>query len=222
MTPQHIIEAALLSSRRPMPVREIRRLFDDRLSAKSVKEHLAELQAFWEDRGMRLVELSDGWRFQTASELGPRFLRLDEEKPPRYSRAAMETLAIIAYHHEDEEYLDLFNPESLEYFHQMRYIMLNKSLAVDPEYKYHNAAVADTQVFDTIRKLRSVSVIRCPQFFGMLEEESRFRFDKGERQFPKTYVPNVIMACIDTNKPIIKDIKLVEKGEMFNGYEEFI
>lgn len=45
---------------------------------------------------------------------------------------------------EDEEYLDLFNPESLEYFHQMRYIMLNKSLAVDPEYKYHNAAVADT------------------------------------------------------------------------------
>ena len=97
MTPQHIIEAALLSSRRPMPVREIRRLFDDRLSAKSVKEHLAELQAFWEDRGMRLVELSDGWRFQTASELGPRFLRLDEEKPPRYSRAAMETLAIVAY-----------------------------------------------------------------------------------------------------------------------------
>ena len=45
-----------------------------------MKEHLAELQAFWEDRGMRLVELSDGWRFQTASELGPRFLRLDEEK----------------------------------------------------------------------------------------------------------------------------------------------
>ena len=123
---------------------------------------------------------------------------------------------------EDEEYLDLFNPESLEYFHQMRYILLNKSLTVDPNYKYHNAAVADTQVFDTIRKLRSVSVIRCPQFFGMLEEESRFRFDKGERQFPKTYVPNVIMACIDTNKPIIKDIKLVEKGEMFNGYEEFI
>ena len=98
MPPQHIIEAAPLSSRRPMPVREIRRLFDDRLSAKSVKEHLAELQAFWEDRGMRLVELSDGWRFQTASELGPRFLRLDKEKPPRYSRAAMETLAIIAYH----------------------------------------------------------------------------------------------------------------------------
>ena len=63
---------------------------------------------------------------------------------------------------EDEEYLDLFNPESLEYFHQMRYILLNKSLAVDPDYKYRNATVADTQVFDTIRKLRSISVIRCP------------------------------------------------------------
>lgn len=66
------------------------------------------------------------------------------------------------------------------------------------------------------------SVIICPQFFGMLEEENRFKFDKGERQFPKTYVPNVIMACIDTNKPVIKDIKIVEKGEMFNGYEEFV
>ena len=98
MTPQHIIEAALLSSRRPMAVRDLRRLFDDRLSAKSVKEHLAQLQAFWEERGMRLVELSDGWRFQTAPEMGARLQRLDEEKPPRYSRAAMETLAIIAYH----------------------------------------------------------------------------------------------------------------------------
>lgn len=98
MTPQHIIEAALLSSRRSMPVRELRRLFDDRLSAKSVRELLAALQVFWEDRGMRLVELSDGWRFQTAEEIGAQFQRLDDEKPPRYSRAAMETLAIIAYH----------------------------------------------------------------------------------------------------------------------------
>lgn len=81
-----------------MAVRELRRLFDDRLSAKSVKEHLAQLQAFWEERGMRLVELADGWRFQTAPEMGARLQRLDEEKPPRYSRAAMETLAIIAYH----------------------------------------------------------------------------------------------------------------------------
>lgn len=79
-------------------MRELRRLFDDRLSAKSVKEHLAQLQAFWEERGMRLVELADGWRFQTAPEMGARLQRLDEEKPPRYSRAAMETLAIIAYH----------------------------------------------------------------------------------------------------------------------------
>ena len=81
---------------------------------------------------------------------------------------------------EDEEYLDLFNPESLEYFHQMRYIMLNKSLAVDPEYKYHNAAVADTQVFDTIRKLRSVSVIRYICFrklsFTFIKPKTTFFF----------------------------------------------
>ena len=81
MTPQHIIEAALLSSRRPMPVREIRRLFDDRLSAKSVKEHLAELQAFWEDRGMRLVELSDGWRFQTVCPCSNSTLHISRPTP---------------------------------------------------------------------------------------------------------------------------------------------
>lgn len=122
----------------------------------------------------------------------------------------------------EENYLDLFNPDNLEYFHQMRYYLLNKSLSVDPDYKYHNAAVADTQVFDVIRDIRSVAVIRCPQFFGMLEEESRFRFDKGERQFPKTYVPNVIMACVDTDKAIIKDIELVEGGKMFDEDGEFV
>ena len=115
---------------------------------------------------------------------------------------------------EEEKYLDLFHPENLEYFHKMRYFLLNKSLEVDPNYKYHNAAVADTQVFNIIRELRELAVIRCPQFFGMLEEEQKFIFDKGQRPFPKTYVPNVVMACVDTNKAVIKNIELVEGGNI--------
>lgn len=123
---------------------------------------------------------------------------------------------------QDENFLDLNDPESLEYFHQMRYLLLNKSLKLDPHYRYHNAAVADTQVFNEIRKIRNLFVIRCPQFFGMLEEEQKFQFDKKERQFPKTYVPNVIMVCADTNKALIKDIKMVE-GRMFhNEYEAIV
>lgn len=121
---------------------------------------------------------------------------------------------------DEEQYLDLFQPDALEDFHQMRYYLLNKSLKVDGNYRYHNAAVADTQVFDTIRALRAISVIRCPQFFGMLEAEKKFQFDKSEKQYPKTYVPNVIMACVDSDKAIIKEIEIIEKGEMDDGYEE--
>ena len=83
LEPQFVIEAALLSAPRPMAVRDLRRLFDDRLSAKTVRGHLESLQRFWEGRGMRLVELADGWRFQTSTDVAVNLARLDEEKPQR-------------------------------------------------------------------------------------------------------------------------------------------
>lgn len=119
---------------------------------------------------------------------------------------------------DDEKYLDLYKPDTLEFFHQMRYILLDRSLKADSNFKYRNNAVADTQVFNEIRNLRDVGVIRCPQFFGMFQNEQRFCFAEG-RQFPKTFVPNVIMACVDTKKATIKDIKEIERGEYCNGYE---
>lgn len=122
---------------------------------------------------------------------------------------------------DDEEYLDLYSPEALETFHSMRYLMLNRSLKVDPEYKYKSAAVADTQVFNVLRDLRKIAVIRCPQFFGMFEEEKKFEFREGPN-FPKTYVPNVIMACVDTDIAIVKNIKLVEGERYDNEHEQFI
>lgn len=122
---------------------------------------------------------------------------------------------------EEEQYLDLCDPVALEYFHKMRYYLLDKLLQDRKDYKYENAAAADTYVFDRIRELRRLAVIRCPQFFGMFAKENKFVFAKG-RQFPKTYVPNVIIACVNTNIAVIKDIELVEGGEYNDGYEGFI
>ena len=97
LTPHLVLEAALLSAKKPLAVRELRRLFDDRYSAKTIKGHLADIQKDWEERGLRLVELGNGWRFQTIEEVSKFLTRMDEERPTRYSRASMEVLAIIAY-----------------------------------------------------------------------------------------------------------------------------
>lgn len=122
---------------------------------------------------------------------------------------------------DEEKYFDLYDPQMLEYFHQMRYIILNRALSADPNYKYQSAAAADAQVFDIIRRIRQVGVIRCPQYFGMFAEESKFVF-RERPTFPKTYVPSVIMACVDTNIATIKNIELVEEGSYDNEYDSFI
>ena len=97
LPPEIVIETALLTAQKPLTIRELRLLFDDQLSAKTVREHLQSLQQFWADRGLELVELSQGWRFQTRLEITRELSRLETEKVARYSRAAMEVLAIIAY-----------------------------------------------------------------------------------------------------------------------------
>jgi segregation and condensation protein B len=92
-----IIEAALLSAHQPLAIGELRRLFDDELSAELVATLLDEIRTDWQDRGVRLVPLASGWRFQTAPDVAEYLVRLNPDRPPRYSRAVMETLAIIAY-----------------------------------------------------------------------------------------------------------------------------
>lgn len=92
-----VIEAALLSCAHPLSVADLRRLFDDEIGADTVRGVLEELREDWERRGVRLVALAGGWRFQTAPEVADHLARLHPEKPPRYSRAVLETLAIIAY-----------------------------------------------------------------------------------------------------------------------------
>lgn len=94
---KQVLEAALLAHTEPMPVSELRRLFDDELDADTVRLLLEDLQREWVGRGVELIPLASGWRFQTRPEMREYLDKLKNEKPPRYSRATMETLAIIAY-----------------------------------------------------------------------------------------------------------------------------
>ena len=92
-----ILEAALLASQEPVGLAELKRLFDNEIGTDTLKNLLEELRADWSGRAVELVSLASGWRFQTTLEFQPYLERLSPEKPPRYSRAVMETLAIIAY-----------------------------------------------------------------------------------------------------------------------------
>jgi segregation and condensation protein B len=94
---KRILEAALLASQEPLSLAELRRLFKDEIAPDTLKNLLEELRAEWSARAVELVSLASGWRFQTTLAFQPYLERLSPEKPPRYSRAVMETLAIIAY-----------------------------------------------------------------------------------------------------------------------------
>lgn len=94
---KRILETALLCAQSPLPVRDLMTLFDDHLSADTIKSVLTQLQQDWAMRGLDLVCLATGWRFQSKPEIKFYLDRLNPEKPPRYTRATLETLAIIAY-----------------------------------------------------------------------------------------------------------------------------
>lgn len=94
---KRVIEAALLSSREPLSLADLKRLFDEEIGTDTLRRLLGELREEWHGRAVELVNLASGWRFQTRPEFQSYVDRLNPERPPRYSRAVMETLAIIAY-----------------------------------------------------------------------------------------------------------------------------
>ena len=94
---KRILETALICSQQPLHVRDMRVLFDDGLGLDTLKLLLEELQQDWKQRGAELVSVATGWRFQSRPEMREYLDRLHPEKPPRYTRATLETLAIIAY-----------------------------------------------------------------------------------------------------------------------------
>jgi len=92
-----VLEAALLSTQDPLSVSEMRQMFDEDIAPDVVRKLLDELREEWNERTVELVQLASGWRFRTRPEYLPYLEALNPEKPPKYSRAVLETLAIIAY-----------------------------------------------------------------------------------------------------------------------------
>lgn len=94
---KRVLETALLCAQQPLQLRDLRALFDDTLAVDALSSVLVELCRDWDGRGVELVSLASGWRFQSRPEMRVHLDRLNPEKPPKYSRAVMETLAIVAY-----------------------------------------------------------------------------------------------------------------------------
>ena len=94
---KRVLEAALICASQPLPLRDMRVLFADEIGADTLRSMIDELTREWDGRGVELVALATGWRLQSRPEMREYLDRLNPEKPPKYSRAVMETLAIIAY-----------------------------------------------------------------------------------------------------------------------------
>jgi len=92
-----ILETALLTAQQPLPLDQLRKLFTDEVDDDTLRVLLEELRSDWRGRGVELVVLASGWRFQSTLPMRSVLDRLNPEKPPKYSRAVLETLAIIAY-----------------------------------------------------------------------------------------------------------------------------
>ena len=94
---KRVLETALICANQPLPLRAMRNLFEDQIGSDTLRAMLDELVREWSGRGVELVSIASGWRFQSRPELREFLDRLHPEKPPKYSRAVLETLAIIAY-----------------------------------------------------------------------------------------------------------------------------
>ena len=94
---KRVLETALICAQQPLSLRDLRALFEGNLGADTLKDLLLALQQDWTGRGVELVHIASGWRFQSRPEMRSYLDKLHPEKPPRYSRAVLETLAIIAY-----------------------------------------------------------------------------------------------------------------------------
>ena len=94
---KRVLETALMCAQQPLPLKNMRELFVDAIGVDSIKQMLEDLRNDWAGRGMELVSVATGWRFQSRPEMREFLDRLHPEKPPKYTRATLETLAIIAY-----------------------------------------------------------------------------------------------------------------------------
>src|SRR5258708_10495064 len=92
-----VLETALLAAQGPIAIAELRKMFDEEIGVDTIRRLLEELRQAWKERGVELATTASGWRFQTRASYQKFLERIHPEKAPRYSRAVLETLAIVAY-----------------------------------------------------------------------------------------------------------------------------
>ena len=92
-----VLETALLAAQEPIAIAELRKMFDEEIGVDTIRRLLEELRQAWKERGVELATTASGWRFQTRASYQKFLERIHPEKAPRYSRAVLETLAIVAY-----------------------------------------------------------------------------------------------------------------------------
>lgn len=124
--PEIVIETALLTSANALAMEDLQRLFGGKLDTLSIEEALSKLTSFWEQRGLRLMKTSGGWRFQSNEAIAPYLFRMTETKPVKYSRSVLETLAIIAYRQPvtrgDIEAIRPVNPDAIRLLEERGWI----------------------------------------------------------------------------------------------------
>jgi segregation and condensation protein B len=94
---KNVVEAVLLVSQEPLPISELKKLFDEEPATDALRRVLEDLRRDWQGRGVELTHVASGWRFRARPEIQKYVDRVSPQNPPRYSRAVLETLAIIAY-----------------------------------------------------------------------------------------------------------------------------
>ena len=113
---------------------------------------------------------------------------------------------------EEQQFFDMYEQVVLEAFHEMRHALYT-TMVNRCHYEFRDCAELDTMTMNRIRESSDIAIIRCPQFFGFLENEQRIRFRRSPK--PLTYVPNVVLTLVDTEKAVIENIKIEDRG-VFN------
>ena len=114
---------------------------------------------------------------------------------------------------EENSLLDLYKPELLEQFHEMRYALYNLIIQDRPDFELRDAGELDTMVINRLKKMKGYTVIRAPEYFAPLLQEEKIKIQReNKHRFRKTYLPNVLMLCVDVNRVKIDNIEIVEQG----------
>ena len=198
---KRVLETALICAPQPVTLRELRSLFDDVLGSDTVKDLLLDLQKDWALKGVELVQVASGWRFQSRPEMRVYLDRLHPEKPPKYTRATLETLAIIAYR----------QPVTRGDIEDIRGVTVNSLMIKQLEDRGwievigHRETVGRPAVFATTRQFLDDLGLQSLDQLPLLEEtqaqQSLFKAAEGEEggeaAVPDAEVPQVAGVEVD-------------------------